>query len=262
MGNTTSSNKSQGMRDSYLFGLVTYIIQVFDETVAQYRTIADATTSITNRLKNCRRFSVQASPNPENRYFFNNTFQVLIRERYRDIDGIHQWSLVLQLTPASKIIQVNIYDPNKAPAFNTAPQNNEKSRESVTDVDDRTRQRPRNAESNTDSSFRNRNMETDSNVRTTNTRSIDNIESNFRNGNSRVADSNTRHLRSTGVQSRNNIRSERLTRSERYVEPERPKNNGQRIEADIEGEFAMPSERPQAKGDMQPGVAEFDLRKL
>lgn len=272
MGNTIGSNKTPGMRDSYLFGLITYIIQVFDETVAQYRTIADATTSITNRLKNCRRFAVQSSPNPENRYFFNNTYQVLIREKYRDLDGVHHWSLVLQLSPASKIIQVNIHDPLKAPAFHAPPQNNgvnessQKIRESVTDIDEHSRQKLRHTESlkhttrdadalNKNNTRRNvDNMDLPRN----NGRSIDNIDLQRNNG--RNAES--RSVRLTGSQNRNTTRSERLVRPESHMELDNPRNNTQRIESDMDSEFMGPRERPQQKIDIQEGLAEFDLRKL
>jgi hypothetical protein len=113
MGNGHGADRRPGMREIHIMGLISYIVQVFDETCLQLRTIPDASTSISNRLKNCRRFALQpnSSPNPQNRYFFNNQPQVLINEKYRDADGINHWAVVLQLTPDSKIIQIKIYDP-------------------------------------------------------------------------------------------------------------------------------------------------------
>lgn len=97
-----------GIHEYQLMSMITYYVQVFNETKMGYRSHADAHASIYNRIKSSRRYCVNpsASPNSSNEYFPNKSIHLQINEVYRDIDNISMWEIKLVLADDTKLIQL------------------------------------------------------------------------------------------------------------------------------------------------------------
>lgn len=112
-------NTLQGVREYHIISLVTYIVQVFDETLQGLRDIKEAGNAIFNRIKTVRRFSLDSgnTPNKVNKYFPDDKISVYIKEKYMDCTCRSYWKVVLDLSKYEKVINFRIITLDESEKF-------------------------------------------------------------------------------------------------------------------------------------------------
>lgn len=103
----SSQGKEAGIQDYQLWTLVGYIVQTYEDALANRRSYDDAQNVILFHLKELSRYALnpKKSPNPDNVYF-NGQPQLVIHEKYRHSDGQHAWSLTIQLNPTLRMFKL------------------------------------------------------------------------------------------------------------------------------------------------------------
>jgi hypothetical protein len=119
----SSQGKESGIQDYQLWTLTGYIVQTYEDALAKRRSYEDAQNVIVFHLKELSRYALnpKKSPNPDNIYFNRSltgqqpgslggqqpdSTQLIIHEKYRHTDGIHAWSLTIQLTPTLRMFKL------------------------------------------------------------------------------------------------------------------------------------------------------------
>lgn len=112
-------NTLNGVREYHIISLVTYIVQVFDETLQKFRSIREARNAIYNRINTIRRFSLDSgnTPNKVNKYFPDDKLSVYIKEKYMDCTCRSYWKVVLDLSKYEKVINFRIVNLNETERF-------------------------------------------------------------------------------------------------------------------------------------------------
>lgn len=136
MGGHSSKSGSfrTGIQPHELYTFVGYITEIFDDVVAKRISVSDGRALIQHYLHRLSRYTLDPTkPKKVPKIFDSDEPLVEIYEKYRDIDGISGWSIVIQLKPNEKTFKalhglphstsVTSSNPidNKIPAVPTGP---------------------------------------------------------------------------------------------------------------------------------------------
>ena len=112
---SSSSREQAGIQVHEMYILVGYLSETYDDVASSRISVSDGRHLIQNHLKRLSRYALD--PNrvgQNNKIFPNDEFFVEIYEKYRDPDGVHAWSLVLQFKTTSKTFKALYGIPGSA----------------------------------------------------------------------------------------------------------------------------------------------------
>ncbi len=100
------ASESRGLPSYEIYTLIGYLSSLYDSVSNNTTPANDAQSLILTHLHRLNRYSLDSSPGSNNRIFPDGSVFLEISERYRDSNGTHAWSLVLQFRPQAKIIKI------------------------------------------------------------------------------------------------------------------------------------------------------------
>lgn len=110
-----SSTSATGIQPHELYTLLGYLTEIYDDVVSTRVSVVDGRNLIQHQLKRLSRYALDPSRVGENNKIFpNDDLLIEIYEKYRDSDGVHAWSLVLQFKTTSKTFKALYGIPGSA----------------------------------------------------------------------------------------------------------------------------------------------------